>query len=155
MPKDIATTQVQYIGRRPDFTDRLYGSGLTFDLGQTRPVPSEIARKLLRHADQFRPPPPRVEEVEKEPGESEQDADSDEGTDDTAEQLANAQKERDEKQRAESLLQDMRDQINAMTEKDALKDFAQQKYQQAIPKTLTVENMKLKVLALVDEFGLV
>lgn len=154
MPKTIATTQVQYIGRRPDFTDRLYGSGLTFDQDQTRPVPSEIARKLLRHADQFRSPP-QVEEAEEERGEPDQDADSDQHADDTAEQLANAQKERDEKQRAETLLQDMRDQVNAMTEKDALKDFAQQKYQQAISKTLSVENMKLKVLGLIDEFGLV
>ncbi|KPU96668.1 hypothetical protein APR50_23155 [Variovorax paradoxus] len=155
MPKTIVTTQVQYIGRRPDFTDRLYGSGLTFDLGQTREVPSEIARKLLRHADQFRSPPPQVEEADEERGEPDQDADSDQPADDTAEQLANAQKERDEKQRAETLLQDMRDQVNAMTEKDALKDFAQQKYQQAISKTLSVENMKLKVLGLIDEFGLV
>lgn len=153
MPKDIATTPVQYIGRRPDFTDRLYGSGLTFDQGQTRPVPCEIARKFLRHADQFRPPQ-LVEDAQPEVEESEEDDEPDQQHDDTAEQLAMAQKEREEKQRAESQLQDMRDQVNAMTEKDALKDFAQQKYQQAIPKTMTVENMKLKVLSLIDEFGL-
>ena len=54
MPKATQSlVPVKYVGRRPDFFDRIYGCGLFFDQGQTRWIPAELARKLLRHADLF------------------------------------------------------------------------------------------------------
>ena len=50
---DTNTVAVQYIGRRESFRDHLFGTGLTFTQGQTRALPFDMARKFLRHADQF------------------------------------------------------------------------------------------------------
>lgn len=50
---DTNTVPVQYIGRRESFRDHLFGTGLTFTQGQTRALPFDVARKFLRHADQF------------------------------------------------------------------------------------------------------
>lgn len=44
------------------------------------------------------------------------------------------------------------DQVNNM-DKDALKEFASVKFNQAIPKTLSLENMRAKVAGLVEQFG--
>lgn len=44
--------------------------------------------------------------------------------------------------------------LNLM-DKDALKDFAHTKYGQALPKTLSVENMRAKVVGFIDMYGLV
>lgn len=48
-----STVTVKFIGRRESFRDHLYGTGLEFAQGQARALPAELARKFLRHADQF------------------------------------------------------------------------------------------------------
>ena len=107
-----------------------------------RVVPEELAAKLLRHADVFTPGD--VDEAE--PGEPAGDS--------TQSTLDVAAKSKAEQDAAENLLQDVVDTINRM-DKDALKDYAQLNYGQPIPKTLTVENMRAKVVGLIDQFGLV
>ena len=46
----------------------------------------------------------------------------------------------------------MYDQVNVM-EKDALKDFAQNHYQQKTNNSKSVENIRLDVTAMIDQFG--
>ncbi|MEG2046986.1 MAG: hypothetical protein RR100_09075, partial [Comamonas sp.] len=46
-------TAVKYIGRRSPYVDRLYGTNLSFEHGQVRVIPAQIAKKFLRHADMF------------------------------------------------------------------------------------------------------
>ena len=48
---DKRTVGVKYIGARESFTDRLYGSSLTWARDETLGVPVKIAAKLLKHSD--------------------------------------------------------------------------------------------------------
>lgn len=136
---------VTYTGREDPFVERNYGSSLTFEIGQTRVVPAELAAKLLRHADVFAPGDESTVKVTKPAGNK---------TDDTEEALKQAAAAKKERDALDNLRQDMVDQVNIM-DKDALKEFAQTKYGQPIPKTLSVENMRTKVVGLIDQFGLV
>ena len=137
MPKATQNlVPVKYVGRRPDFFDRIYGSGLFFDQGQTRWVPSELARKLLRHADLF------------ERGEEDLEA----SEDDTAEILEEAAREQDNKRVEQSVIQDLRDSVQSM-DKDALSQFASTNYRQIIDRRRSVETLREEVLGFIDRFG--
>jgi hypothetical protein len=166
---------VQYIGRREFFEDRLYGSGLTFVRDQIRSVPVVIARKLLRHSDNFAEP-----KVEKEPEkvatsegdqlaltEGQETGDKAEGTegsetvgaaesaelsDETDAQLERGRIEREQAEEKASNIQDIHDTVNFM-EKDALKEFAFTQYKQNIDKRQTVEAMRAQVHQFIDQFG--
>lgn len=133
---------VKYTGRENPFIERNYGSSLSFDQGQVRVVPVELAAKLLRHADVFTP----GDVADAAPVEPAGD-----GTQSTLDVAAKAKAEQDA---SNNLRQDVVDTINRM-DKDALKDYAQLNYGQPIPKTLTIENMRAKVVGLIDQFGLV
>lgn len=131
---------VKYFGREAPFVERNYGSGLTFDPGQTRIVPPELAARLLRHADVFSKGEDGIATPE--------DSDSDS----THAQLEAAAKKKALEDVDLSNRQDLVDQINRM-DKDALKDYASIKYGQSLPKTLSVENMRIKVVQFIDQFG--
>ena len=139
MPKATQSlVPVKYVGRRPDFFDRIYGSGLFFDQGQTRWVPAELARKLLRHADLF------------ERGEEDLEA----SEDDTAEILEEAARERDTQRIDQSAIQDLRDSVQSM-DKEALSHFAGTNYRQIIDRRRSVEALREEVLGFIDRFGAV
>lgn len=140
MPKATQNlVPVKYVGRRSDFFDRIYGSGLFFDQGQTRWIPPELARKLLRHADLF------------ERGEEEADAQPD---DDTAELLKESAIEQETQRIDQSAIQDLRDSVQSM-DKDALSHFAGTNYRQIIDRRRSVEALRVEVLGLIDRFGAV
>lgn len=139
------TIAVTYTGLEDPFVERNYGSALTFEAGQTRALPPELAEKLLRHADVFVPA-------------GEDDALSaptepvDEGKDNTAGLLDLAEKEKALQEAALNERQSVVDQVNLM-DKDALKEYAQNRYGQPLPKTMAVETMRSKVVGLIDQFG--
>lgn len=135
---------VQYVGRRPDFTDRVYGTGLTFVQGQVRPLPLATARQFLRHPDQF---------AEAEIGAAVTDSPANDQQDDTAEILARANLVEKKKREEQSNLQDVRDQVTYMTSKDALATFALTKYQQKLDKRGSIDDLRAQVLQMVDQFG--
>ena len=135
---NIDVVPVKYIGRRYEFFDRIYGSGLFFDQGQTRSLPAELARKFLRHADLF------------ERGE----VDSVEPKDDTAELLEDAAREQDNQKVEQSVVQDLRDSVQSM-DKDALSQFASTNYRQIIDRRRSVETLREEVLGFIDRFGAV
>lgn len=139
MPKATQSlVPVKYVGRRPDFFDRIYGSGLFFDQGQTRWIPAELARKLLRHADLF------------ERGEEDLEA----SEDDTAKILEEAARERDTQRIDQSAIQDLRDSVQSM-DKEALSHFAGTNYRQIIDRRRSVEALREEVLGFIDRFGAV
>lgn len=132
---------VTYIGRENPFIERNYGSGLSFEPGQSRTVPDELAAKLLRHGDVFSTG--KRESVPVEPV-----------GDGTRQALMLADVHQAERVALENQRQDVVDQVNLM-DKDALKGFAHIKYGQPLPKTLSIENMRSKVVGLIDQYGLV
>lgn len=134
---------VTYIGRRPEWTDRVYGSGIGFTAGQTRNLPQLLAKKLLRHGDLF-------EAAALAPSEPAPAA----ATDDTAALLAAAQKTKDEQQDEQGKLQDLYDQVSLMT-KEALNQFANTNYRQTLNPRDSVATMREKVIGLIDQYGAV
>lgn len=154
MAKPIPTTAIRYIGKKP-FADRLYGSGLDFEPNQVREVPSELARSFLKHADLFEKveapqgeliAPPNDDEPPQEPPEPT------EPQDDTAELLA-LQAEKDKaKAQDENALQDLFVQVSVM-DKNALEQFAKDRYQVDLNKRKSVENLREEVIGLINQFG--
>lgn len=141
---------VQYIGRRPSYIDRLYGTGLSFEAEQVRGLPASIAKNFLRHGDLFR----RAAVVEEAGvGQGGHQAPST-PPDDTAAQLAEAQRLQDEQRAKDLRRQELLDQVSNM-DKEGLQVFAKDTYNQVVPKTMTLENMRAKVFAFIDEYGAV
>ena len=143
-PVDVDLIAVTYFGYDEPFIERNYQSGLTFETGQTRMLPAALANRLLRHEDVFgRGELENATVVAALTGDAE-----------TERMLAEANIQQTIDSKQLTMIQDMICQVNVM-DKDALKDFAQVKYGQAIPKTMSVENMRVKVGSLIDQFGLV
>ena len=136
---------VTFIGREENFVERNYGSGLTFGKGETRVLPDELASKLLRHADVFEPGDAAKATKAKEPKPQ---------ADDTTEQLDKSEALKREQEAQNNERQNVVDQVNLM-DKDALKEYAHVKYGQPLPKTMSVDNMRAKVVGFIDQYGLV
>lgn len=134
---------VQYVGRRPDWSDHLYGTGLYFVADQVRNLPEPIARQFLRHADLF-----LEAKVEVEPEEAVQAP----ARDDTAQILENAATQQNQQRDERSALQDVHDQVNLM-DKDALKSFAFSNYKQNLDKRAAVNDLRDQVHQLINQFG--
>ena len=142
MPQAITTVSVKYVGREEDFEERNYGSGLTFDIGQSRNVPPELADQLLRHADVFT----RGDEVKEKRSKKVSEAE------DTAEKLAEANEAKRLLDEAEFERYNLIDQINLMNE-ETLQSYAMTKYGQPLDKELSLGEMRLKVGSMIDQFG--
>lgn len=137
---------VKYIGPRAEWYDRLYGTGLMFSSGQTRNLPTDIARQLLRHGDLF-------EKADQPPFET---ADGEAVTvdDDTARLLEQGKQTEDAKHEQQVSIQDLYDQIDQM-DKSSLESFASTKYRIDLDKRKSVDNLRAQVKQLVDQFGAV
>ena len=134
---------VTYIGRRDSYTDRLYGTGLEFDRGQTRALPPELARKFLKHPDQF-------ERAEVLP----EDAALTPPLDDTAATLEAAKKKADEQATKQQDLQALYDQV-AQMDKSALTAFAMNNYKQTLNQKAPVPALRRQVTGFIDTYGAV
>lgn len=146
---------IKYIGKREPWHDRLYKTGLVFDCNQVRTIPWDMARKFLRHEDLFeKVDDDAKDKTDKASKKSEADkADDDSQASDDTQALLDEQeaknKDRDDEQRE---LQDLYDQVSVM-DKPALKDFAMTHYQQNTNNSKSVENIRLDVTAMIDQFG--
>lgn len=147
-PRLHGLVAITYIGRRDQYVDRQYGTGLPFRTGQTRQLPAELARRFLRHADLFEQAQETV--VEAVPV-AEVSTDADDDTAVILEQVA-AQQEAD--LRNQSQLQDLYDQVAAM-DKDALAHFAMTRYQQKLDKRIAEPKLREEVISFIDRFGAV
>lgn len=146
---------IKYIGKREPWHDRLYRTGLVFDCNQVRTIPWDMARKFLRHEDIFEKVDADAKDEDSQtdtPPEDDPQNDSDETADDTQALLDEQEakdKDKDDEQRE---LQALYDQVNIM-DKEALKDFAQNHYQQNTNNSKSVENIRLDVTGMIDQFG--
>ena len=145
---------IKYIGKREPWHDRLYRTGLVFDCDQVRTIPWDMARKFLRHEDLFEQvgADAKDESDETPPAEDDTPNDSDSKADDTQALLDEQTAKNKDKDDEQTELQALYDQVNIM-EKDALKDFAQNHYQQKTNNSKSVENIRLDVTAMIDQFG--
>jgi hypothetical protein len=130
------TVKVQYIGTRELYVEKLYRSGLTFTPGQVRTVSGDLARKLLRHVDIFKvEEQPKGEEAEQElPDEKPEDSPPDNSEED--------------------LIAGLKDQISIM-DKLALESFAREKYGQELDRRFGIEKLRLSVMEMIDQYGIV
>lgn len=142
---------VTYIHSRPQWQDRIYGTGLTFQQGQTRRLPSDVAAKLLRHADCFEKaiPEPAFEQASAEPASA---VLAPVVKDDTATQLEAAMKQQAAEREAQQAVLDMKDSVAQMG-KDELEQFASTNFKQSLDKRRGVETLREQVNQLIDQFG--
>lgn len=136
---------VEYIGRRESWKDHLYQTGLTFERGQVRSVPHDVARKLLRHGDMF-----AVGKAATSTAKAAKAA----SVDDTDAILEDASKRQDEKRAELSDLQDLRDRVMLM-DKAALREFATNNYGQKFGSKDTVDAMRTAAIGFIDQYGAV
>lgn len=114
---------VKYIGKRAQYTEAAYGTRIVFLQGQSRLVPADKARLLLRHPDVYVP-----------------------GAADAASSVVAADlHEADD-------VQDMRDAI-AIMDKEALSVYAKTHFQINIDKRKAVDTLRAEVTSMVDRFG--
>ncbi|MGP9490830.1 hypothetical protein [Psychrobacter sp. AOP7-B1-24] len=146
---------IKYIGKREPWHDRLYRTGLVFDCNQVRTIPWDMARKFLRHEDLFEKVDADAKDESDEAGKSSEDDaqnDSEQDSDDTQALLDEQEAKNKDKDDEQRELQALYDQVNVM-DKDALKDFAQNHYQQNTNNSKSVENIRLDVTSMIDQFG--
>lgn len=162
-------TAVTYTGKETPFVDRIYRSRLTFKPGQTRALPALLAAKLLRHTDVFQvynepapeavpalaaaaatPPAAATEGVkldQQPPVEGDKPS-----VDDTAKLLEDAKKAEDQQRQQEDARFTLLQQIDKM-DKQALRDWTKQTYNQDMPPQLGLEKMRDRVRGFIDQFG--
>ena len=143
---------IKYIGKREPWHDRLYRTGLVFDCDQVRTIPWDMARKFLRHEDLFE----QVDADAKDNGDKAKKTgkadDAKNQADDTQALLDKQTAKNKSKDDEQFELQALYDQVSVM-DKDALKDFAMTHYQQKTNNSKSVENIRLDVTAMIDQFG--
>ena len=135
---------VTYTGREDPFVDRIYRSRLTFEHGQTRELPPELAAKFLQHADVFRAAGEAANAKAKKPAEAK---------DDTQEQLEAAEKAESERREQENTRFEVHQQIDKM-DKAAMRDFAKANFNVDFPGALGNDKMRDQVKGLVDQYGM-
>ena len=132
---------VTYTGNEDPFVDRIYRSRLTFEHGQTRELPPELAAKFLQHADVFQA---AGEAKAKKPAKAK---------DDTQEQLEAAEKAESERREQENTRFEVHQQIDKM-DKAAMRDFAKTNFKVEFPGALGEAKMREQVKGLVDQYGM-
>ena len=143
----IDGTPVQYIGRRSEWRDHLYGTGLNFAANQARNLPEATAKVLLRHADLFKVadgadvPVPDASTV------------TAEAQDDTAVLLEQGKQAEEQQQDQLTKLLDLKQTVSLM-DKEALKSFALTNFKQKLDGRLGVEALRSQTLQFLDQFGM-
>ncbi len=136
---------IQYVGRKDQFTDRLYGSNLTFVKGQVRHVPSNIAGSLLKHPE-FQRFEQQVSDSAEQHGQQ---------TDDTSMILDEAKKQQDKDNEKETIELDEIDTVERISDKKSLIDYAKNKYDQELDGRSSVKTLQGQVVDLIKRFGVV
>ena len=146
---------IKYIGKREPWHDRLYRTGLVFDCNQVRTIPWDMARKFLRHEDIFEKVGADAKDEDDATNTTPEDDtsnDGDKAADDTQALLDEQEAKNKDKDDEQTELQALYDQVNVM-DKDALKNFAQNHYQQNTNNSKSVENIRIDVNGMIDQFG--
>ena len=143
---------IKYIGKREPWHDRLYRTGLVFDCNQVRAIPWDMARKFLRHEDLFEKVDADAKDKTDKAKKTGKADDAKNQADDTQALLDEQTAKNKSKDDEQAELQALYDQVSVM-DKDALKDFAMTHYQQKTNNSKSVENIRLDVNSMIDQFG--
>ena len=143
---------IKYIGKREPWHDRLYRTGLVFDCNQVRTIPWDMARKFLRHEDLFEKVDADAKDKTDKAKKTGKADDAKNQADDTQALLDEQTAKNKSKDDEQAELQALYDQVSVM-DKDALKDFAMTHYQQKTNNSKSVENIRLDVNSMIDQFG--
>lgn len=136
---------IQYVGRKDQHIDRLYGSNLVFAHGQVRIVPSNIASNLLKH--------PEFQRYEQQDLNA---SDSDtQQSDDTSLILDESKKKQEKDDENEALIMDEIDIVQRITDKKSLVEYAKHKYDQSLKLNSSVKTLQDQVVDLIKRFGVV
>lgn len=144
-PLGASGIAIQYVGRKDQFTDRLYGSNLTFVKGQIRHVPSNIAGSLLKHPE-FQRFEQQVYDSAEQHGQQ---------TDDTSTILDEAKKQQDKDNEKETIELDEIDTVERISDKKSLIDYAKNKYDQELDGRSSIKTLQGQVVDLIKRFGVV
>ena len=136
---------IEYVGRKDQYIDRLYGSNLVFAQGQVRIVPSNIASNLLKH--------PEFQRYEQQDLNA---SDSDtQQSDDTSLILEESKKKQEKDDENEALIMDEIDIVQRITDKKSLVEYAKHKYDQSLKLNSSVKTLQDQVVDLIKRFGVV
>ena len=120
---------VRYIGKRAEYRDGAYDTGITWARGETKMVPEDTAKLMLRHADQY------------EPGDI-----GDAGVPDVAGPELDEDTDEDEDL--------VRDSILRMDRKARLMEFAKTNFNMHLNSNKKVVDLQRECIRLVDQFGM-
>lgn len=144
-PLGASGIAIQYVGRKDQHIDRLYGSNLVFAHGQVRIVPSNIASNLLKH--------PEFQRYEQQDLNA---SDSDtQQLDDTSLILDESKKKQEKEDENEALIMDEIDTVQRITDKKSLVEYAKHKYDQSLKMNSSVKTLQDQVVDLIKRFGVV
>ena len=143
---------VRYKGHRLEYRDAIYGTGIWIS-EQIKEVPDAVAHKMTMHADVY--------------SEVNSGVDGEDGLIGNVPATKNnlfcmaAWPESkgvivvDEKEKPSENDSDQNavDAVQAMDSKDALADYAKINFGQTVPKTMTVENMKQRIITMIGQYG--
>lgn len=141
-----AGVSIQYIGNKSLFTDHLYESALTFEQGQVRSIPSDLATKFLKHPEftRYEGGPESIS------GES-----TEQGLDDDTSSILNRSKEKQQEEiDKENKVLDEIETIGKMT-KAGLVQYALEKYEQKLSPQKNLDELKESVTQMIHQFGVV
>ena len=137
---------IQYIGNKSLYTDHLYESALTFEQGQVRSIPSDLATKFLKH--------PEFARYEGEP-ESISCESTEQGLDDDTSSILNRSKEKQQEEiDRENQIFDEIEAVSKMT-KAGLVQYALEKYEQKLSQQKNLDELKESVTQMIHQFGVV
>lgn len=140
-----AGVAIQYVGNKSLYTDHLYNSALTFEQGQVRSIPSDLATKFLKH------PEFKVYEGESESISSES---TEQALDDTSSILDRSKEKQQEEIDKENQIFDEIETIGKMT-KAGLIQYAHEKYDQKLSPQKNLDELKESVTQLIHQYGVV
>ena len=141
-----AGVSIQYIGNKSLYTDHLYESALTFEQGQVRSIPSDLATKFLKHPEFTR----YEDEPESISGES-----TEQGLDDDTSSILNRSKEKQQEEiDKENQVLDEIETIGKMT-KAGLVQYALEKYEQKLSPQKNLDELKESVTQMIHQYGVV
>ena len=141
-----AGVSIQYIGNKSLYPDHLYESALTFEQGQVRSIPSDLATKFLKH--------PEFTRYEGEP-ESISGESTEQGLDDDTSSILNRSKEKQQEEiDKENKILDEIETIGKMT-KAGLVQYALEKYEQKLSPQKNLDELKESVTQMIHQYGVV
>ena len=141
-----AGVSIQYIGNKSLYTDHLYESALTFEQGQVRSIPSDLATKFLKHPE-FTRYGGLPESISGEP--------TDQSLDDDTSSILNRSKEKQQEEiDKENKILDEIETIGKMT-KAGLVQYALEKYEQKLSPQKNLDELKESVTQMIHQYGVV